>query len=43
MGFLNQVLEQLAREIVSGEISDGDVVAIDAAAMSNVLLIRRQE
>ena len=33
----------LARAIVSGEISDGDAVAVDAAAMSDVLLIRRQE
>ncbi|MFC2106524.1 AAA family ATPase, partial [Candidatus Bipolaricaulota bacterium] len=33
----------LARAIVSGEISDGDAVVVDAAAMSDVLLIRRQE
>jgi ATP-dependent Clp protease ATP-binding subunit ClpC len=32
----------LARAIVSGEISDGDVVVVDAAAMSDVLLIRKQ-
>jgi len=33
----------LARKIVAGEIAEGDTVAIDAAAMSDVLLIRRQE
>ena len=33
----------LARAIVSGEISDSDAVTVDAAAMSDVLLIRRQE
>lgn len=32
----------LARAIVSGEVAGGDVVAIDAAAMSDVLLIRKQ-
>lgn len=32
----------LARAIVSGEIADGDSVAVDAAAMSDVLLIRKQ-
>ena len=32
----------LARAIVSGEISGGDAVVVDAAAMSDVLLIRRQ-
>ncbi|GAF82294.1 unnamed protein product, partial [marine sediment metagenome] len=33
----------LARAIVSDEISDGDAIVVDAAAMSDVLLIRRQE
>ena len=33
----------LARAIVSDEISDGDAIIVDAAAMSDVLLIRRQE
>ena len=32
----------LASKIVAGEISDGDTVSIDAAAMSDALLIRRQ-
>jgi len=32
----------LASKIVAGEIEDGDTVAIDAAAMSDVLLIRKQ-
>ena len=32
----------LASKIVSGEISEGDPVTVDAAAMSNVLLIRKQ-
>jgi ATP-dependent Clp protease ATP-binding subunit ClpC len=32
----------LARAIVAGEITDGDAVAVDAAAMSDVLLIRKQ-
>lgn len=32
----------LARAIVSGEISGGDAVVVDAAAMSDVLLLRRQ-
>lgn len=32
----------LARAIVSGEITDGDTVAVDAAAMSDALLIRKQ-
>lgn len=32
----------LARAIVSGEIADGDGVVVDAAAMSDVLLIRKQ-
>ncbi|MBE0636432.1 AAA family ATPase, partial [Candidatus Bipolaricaulota bacterium] len=32
----------LARAIVGGEISDGDVVSVDAAAISDTLLIRKQ-
>ena len=32
----------LARAIVSGEIAEGDGVVVDAAAMSDVLLIRKQ-
>ena len=32
----------LASQIVAGDISDGDTVSIDAAAMSDALLIRRQ-
>ena len=32
----------LARAIVAGEISEGDTVQVDAAAMSDVLLIRRK-
>ena len=32
----------LASKIVSGEITDGDTVSIDAAAMSDALLIRKQ-
>ena len=32
----------LARAIVANEITDGDHVAVDAAAMSDVLLIRKQ-
>jgi len=33
----------LAMKIVSGEVSEGDHVMVDAAAMSDVLLIRAQE
>jgi len=33
----------LAAKIVAGEIGEGDAVAVDAAAMSDVLLIRREE
>jgi ATP-dependent Clp protease ATP-binding subunit ClpC len=33
----------LARRIVAGEVSEGDDVTVDAAAMSDVLVIRRQE
>jgi len=32
----------LASRIVAGEVSEGDSVAVDAAAMSDVLLIRKQ-
>ena len=32
----------LARAIVSGDISDGDHVLVDSAAMSDALLIRKQ-
>jgi len=32
----------LASKIVAGEISEGDPVTVDAAAMSDVLLIRRR-
>lgn len=32
----------LARAIVSGEIADGDSVVVDAAAMSDALLLRKQ-
>ncbi|MDD5263719.1 MAG: AAA family ATPase [Candidatus Bipolaricaulis sp.] len=32
----------LASKIVAGEIHEGDSVAVDAAAMSNVLVLRRQ-
>ncbi len=33
----------LARKIVAGEVSEGDAVLVDAAAMSDVLLLRVQE
>ena len=33
----------LASEIVAGEIAEGDSVTVDAAAMSDALLIRRQK
>ncbi len=33
----------LASEIVAGAVSEGDAVTVDAAAMSDVLLIRRQQ
>ena len=32
----------LARRIVAGEISEGDTVTVDAAAMSDVLILRRE-
>jgi len=33
----------LAMKIVSGDVKEGDHVMVDAAAMSDVLLIRTQE
>ena len=30
----------LASKIVAGEVKDGDAVAVDAAAMSDVLILR---
>jgi len=32
----------LAAKIVSGEVKDGDAVTVDAAAMSDSLLLRKQ-
>ncbi|MEA3239153.1 MAG: AAA family ATPase [Candidatus Bipolaricaulota bacterium] len=41
---LKQMVEnQLAMKIVSGDVKEGDHVTVDAAAMSDVLLIRTQE
>jgi len=33
----------LATKVISGEISAGDHVSIDAAAMANALVIRQQD